>query len=330
MQRREFIAGFSGAAALPVMARAQQNGRVQRIGILMPHHESDPDAKGYISAFLEELAASGWTDGRNVRMEVRWAAGNVDRMRILAKELVDLQSDAVLVTSTPATAALQQETRTIPIPIVFAGISDPVGAGFVASLPRPGGNLTGFINIEAALGGKWLELLTEIAPGVKRAAIMFNPKAAAGAGSYFLPSFEAAARLLRLQPIVAPVDSETERETVMGSLGQGDGLVIPGDIFTVSHRTQIIRLAASNNVPAVYFQSSFAREDGLLSYGADQQDLFRRSADYVGRILRGAKPSELPVQVPTKFELVINLNTAKALRLPVPQSILLRADEVIE
>jgi putative ABC transport system substrate-binding protein len=263
-------------------------------------------------------------------MDVRWAAGNVDRIRMFAKELVGLQPDLILANSTPATAALQRETRTIPI--VFTGNSDPVGERFVASLPRPGGNITGFISQEAAMAGKWVELLTEIAPGVKRVAIMFNPDITSGGVSYFRPAFEAAARSLKVAPIVAPVHSDAEIETVMTSLGRepGGGLVVTADAFMQVHRAPTILLAARNNVPAVYSRSVFVRDGGLLSYGPDQVDLFRRSASYVDRILRGAKPADLPVQLPTKFEMALNAKTAKALGLTVPPSILLRADEVIE
>jgi putative ABC transport system substrate-binding protein len=198
LRRRQFIAGIGALAAWPMVARAQQPGRLQRIGVLMSWDESDPEIKTFLSGFMQGLAELGWTDGGNVRMEVRWAGGNVDRLRMFAKELVDLQPDVILATSTPSTAALQQATRTIAI--VFAGISDPVGAGFVASLPGPGGNLTGFINMEGAFAGKWLEVLTEIAPGIKRTAIMFNPDTAPGGGSYYLPSFDAAARKLKVDP----------------------------------------------------------------------------------------------------------------------------------
>ena len=238
---------------------------------------------------MQGLAKSGWTDGGNVQMEVRWAGGNIDRLRMFAKELVDLQPDVILATSTPATAALQQATRAIPI--VFAGISDPVGAGFVASLSRPGGNLTGFINMEGALGGKWLEVLKEIAPDIKRAAIMFNPDTAPAGGSYYLPSFDAAARKLKVEPIAVRVRSVAEIETVITSLGRepGSSLVVMPDAFMEIHRGQIILFAARNNVPTVYSQSVFARDGGLLSYGADRVDIFRRSASYVDLILRGAK-----------------------------------------
>ena len=330
LRRRQFIAGIGALAAWPMIARAQQPGRLRRIGVLMSWDESDPEIKTFLSAFMQGLAELGWTDGGNVRMEVRWAGGNVDRLRMFAKELVDLQPDAILATSTPSTAALQQATRTIPI--VFAGMSDPVGAGFVASLSRPGGNLTGFINMEGAFAGKWLEVLTEIAPGIKRAAIMFNPDTAPGGGSYYLPSFDAAARKLKVEPIAARVRSVAEIETVITSLGRepGGGLVGMPDIFVETHRGQIISFAARTNVPAVYSLSVFARDGGLLSYGPDRVDIFRRSASYVDRILRGAKPAELPVQLPTKFEMIVNAKTAKSLGLDVPLFLQQRADEVIE
>jgi putative ABC transport system substrate-binding protein len=263
-------------------------------------------------------------------MEVRWAAGNTGLMRIFAKELVDLRPEMILVNTTPATAALQRETRTIPI--VFASVSDPVGDGFVANLPRPGGNITGFISQEASMSGKWLELLTEVAPGVKRVAIMFSPDTAPYVRSYFQPSFEAAARSLKVEPIIAPTDSDAEIETVMNSLGRepGSGLVVMTNAFVNAHRAPIILAAARNNVPAVYPVSFFARDGGLLSYGPDPVDIFHRAAAYVDRILSGEKPADLPVQLPIKFVMALNAKTAKALGLMVPQSILLRADEVIE
>jgi putative ABC transport system substrate-binding protein len=265
-----------------------------------------------------------------MRIDVRWTAGNVDLMRMFAKELVDLRPEIIFAATTPATAALQRERRTIPI--VFVSVSDPVGAGFVARLPRPGGNLTGFISEEASVAGKWLELLTEIAPTVKRAAIMFNPGTAPDGGSYYLPAFEAAARSLKVAPIAARVHSDADIEMVITSLGResGGGLVVSTDAFMIVHRAPVILLAARNNVPAVYQTSVFARDGGLLSYGPDRVDIFRRSASYVDRILRGAKPADLSIQLPVKFEMAVNLKTAKALGLTVPQSILLRADEVIE
>ena len=331
MQRRDFITLLGCAAATwPLTARAQQRGLLRRIGVLMSWDESDPEIKTFFSSFMQGLAKSGWTDGGNVQMEVRWAGGNVDRLRMFAKELVDLQPDVILATSTPATAALQQATRAIPI--VFAGISDPVGAGFVASLSRPGGNITGFINMEGAFGGKWLEVLKEIAPDIKRAAIMFNPDTAPAGGSYYLPSFDAAARKLKVEPIAARVRSVAEIETVITSLGRepGGSLVVMPDAFMETHRGQIILFAARNNVPTVYSLSVFARNGGLLSYGADRVDIFRRSASYVDLILRGAKPAELPVQLPFKYEMTVNAKTAKSLGLDVPLFFQQRADEVIE
>jgi putative ABC transport system substrate-binding protein len=331
MQRREFIAGLgSAAAAWPAVARAQQGDRVRRIGVLMPTAESDPEAKARLSGFTQGLAELGWTDGRNVRMDVRWIAGSVNRARMFAKELVGLQPDVILAGTTPATAALQRETRTISI--VFVSVSDPVGDGFVAGLPRPGGNLTGFISEEASMAGKWLELLTEIAPTIKRAAIMFNPDTAPGGGSYYLPAFEAAARSLKVAPIAAPVHSDAEIEMVITSLGRepGGGVVVSTDAFMIVHRAPVILLAARYNVPAVYQTSVFARDGGLLSYGPDRVDMIRRSASYVDRILRGAKPADLPVQLPVKFEMFLNAKTAKTLGLAVPPSILLRADEVVD
>jgi putative tryptophan/tyrosine transport system substrate-binding protein len=330
MKRREFIAGLAGAAAWPVVAQAQQGGPVRRIGVLMPYEENDPEAKAQLSAFTQGLAELGWTDGRNIRMDVRWAAGDVDRMRVLAKELVALQPDVILASTTAVTAALQRETRTIPI--VFAAVADPVGDGFVAGLSRPGGNITGFITIEGAIAGKWVELLTEMAPRTMRAAIMFNPDTSPGGGTYFQPAFEAAARALKVAPIAAPVHNDAEIETFITSLGRepGAALVANLDAFMYIHRATTILLAARTNVPALFSASAAVRDGGLLSYGPYFADIHRRAAPYVDRILQGEKPADLPVQVPTKFEMAVNLKTAKALGLAVPQSILLRADEVIE
>jgi putative ABC transport system substrate-binding protein len=262
-------------------------------------------------------------------MDVRWAGADIDRARMYAKELVDLQPDLILTQGTPMTAALRRETRTIPL--IFMNVSDPVGAGFVVGLPRPGGNITGFISSEAEIAGKWVELLTNIAPGVKQVAMIFNPDISS-VGAYYLPAFEAAARSLKVKPIAAPVHSDADIEAVITSLGRelGGGLVVTPDTFMLVHRARIITLAAQNNVPAVYQNSYNVREGGLLSYGSDFGDVFRRSASYVDRVLRGAKPAELPVQLPTKFEMTLNAKTAKALGLMVPQSILLRADEVFQ
>jgi putative ABC transport system substrate-binding protein len=321
MKRRQFIAA---AAAWPLAARAQQGGRVRRIGVLMPWDENDPEVKRRLSALTEALAGFGWIDGRNVRIDLRWAGGDADRMRALAQDLVGLKPDIIVTAATPVTVALQREMRTIPI--VVASVGDPVASGIVERLNQPGGNITGFATLEASLGGKWLELLSEIAPGLKRAAIMFNPDTSRG---YYVTSFETAARSLNVAPITAPVHSDAEIETAIVALGHepGGGLVVTPDVFMGAHRAQIISAAARNNLPAVYSVSSFARDGGLLSYGADQVDTFRRAVD---RILRGEKPGNLPVQFPTKFEMVLNRKTAKALGLAVPPSILLRADEVIE
>jgi putative ABC transport system substrate-binding protein len=329
LRRREFIAGLSGAAAVwPLSVRAQQGGRMRRIGVLIARDENDPEAKTYVSAFIQSLAGLGWTDGRNLRMDLRWGGGAFNRIPALAQELVCLQPDIILAGSTPATVALQRETRTIPI--IFAGVADPVASGLVARLDRPSGNVTGFALDEATLGGKWLELLSEIAPGLKRAAIMFNPDTSPA--SAYMPSFETAARSLKVAPVIAPVHTDAEIETAIVALGRepGGGLVAMPDIFMLAHRVPIISASARNNVPAVYYQSAFVRDGGLLSYGVDLVDIWRRAASYVDRILRGAKPAELPVQLPTKFEMVLNLKTAKALGLAVPPSIQLRTDEVIE
>jgi putative ABC transport system substrate-binding protein len=338
LRRREFITLLGGAAvSWPLSARAQQGDRVRRIGVLLAGVESAL-SKANVAAFTQALAGLGWTDGRNVRMNVRWGGGDINRMRALARELVGLQPDIIVAEApraaavkatngtTRGTAAVQGETRTIPI--VFANVEDPVASGIVARLDRPGGNITGFTGWEPPMGGKWLELLSEVAPGLKRAAIMFNPDAVAA--SIYIPSFETAARSFTVVPIIAPVDAEGEIETTITALGRepAGGLVVMG--VRPGHRAAIISAAARNNVPAVYALSIFVREGGLLSYGHDEVDNFRRATTYVDRILRGEKPGDLPVQFPTKFEMVLNLKTAKALGLTVPPSITLRASEVIE
>jgi putative ABC transport system substrate-binding protein len=329
MRRREFIAGLGSAAAWPVVARAQQGDRIRSIGLLGSLDENDPDEKARLSAFTQALAVLGWTIGRNVRMDRRWAGGDSNRMRTFAQELVGLQPEIVVtMPSTPAAVAVQRATRTIPI--VFLGVADPVASGIVARLDRPSGNITGFANFEPTLGGKWLELLSEIGPGLKRAAIMFNPDTSPA--SAYMPSLETAARSLKVVPITVPVHSEEEIEAAIIALGResGGGLVVVPDVFMEVHRASVILAAGRNKVPAVYFASNIVRDGGLLSYGVNLVDSSRRAATYVDRILRGAKPAELPVQFPTKFEMAVNLKTAKALGLTVPQSILLRADEVIE
>jgi putative tryptophan/tyrosine transport system substrate-binding protein len=331
MRRRDFISLLGGATAWPLVARAQQADRVRRIGALVAGAENNSSSSKALAGLAQGLSDLGWIVGRNLLLEIRWAAAKFDRMQMLAKELVHLRPDVILVDSTPGTAALQRETRTIPI--VFAAISDPVGNGFVASLSRPGGNITGFIFTEAEMASKRLELLTEVAPSIKRVVIMFNPATAPVGSMRYLPEFEAAARSLKVEPIAAPIHSEAEIETVIRSLGRepAGGLVQMSDGgYLLAHRTPIMSLAAQNNVPAVYTQSVWAREGGLLTYGPDIVDINRRAAGYVDRILRGVKPAELPIQLPIKFEMVLNAKTAKALGLTIPPSILLRADEVIE
>src|SRR6516162_9950947 len=276
MKRREFIAGLGGAAAWPLVAHAQQGGRVRRIGVLMPFDENDPLAKTFVSAFIQALADLGWSDGRNLRMDLRWGGGDPNRIPALAQELVGLQPDIIITNGTPETVALQRETRTIPI--VFAAASDPVGSGIVARLDRPSGNVTGFASSEASLGGKRLELLSEIAPELKRAAIMFNPDTAPVLS--LVPSFETAARSLKVVPIIAPVHSDVEIETAIIGLGRepGGGLIVTPDPFTSVRLAPIIVAAARNNVPAVSSGPDFARDGGLLSYGVDQVDTVRRAA----------------------------------------------------
>jgi putative ABC transport system substrate-binding protein len=329
MRRREFMMLVGGAAVVwPLMARAQQGERARRVGVLLGWSESDPQFRSWLTVFEQELARLGWANGGNMRIEQRWTNADIVRAGPLAKELVDLQPDVILVSTTPVTAALQRETRTIPI--VFAAVADPVGSGFVASLQRPGGNLTGFINIEGATGGKWLQMIKEIAPYIKQAAAMYNPDTAPYA-KYFLGPFEAAARALMVEPIVTPVRNDAEIEAVITSLGREQGgLVVVTDGFMGVHRGAIIGAAIRNKVPSIFEVSFFARDGGLLSFGPSYPDFFRRAAGYVDRILKGDKPSDMPVQVPSKYELVINLKTARAFGLTVPASLLATADEVIE
>jgi putative ABC transport system substrate-binding protein len=330
IRRRDFITLLGGAAAWPLAARAQQGDRMRRIGVLMLGDENYPAWKRSLSAFTQALAGLGWTIGGNMRMDLRWWGDDIKRMPALAQELVGLQPDIIVTNGGRATGAVQRETRTIPIVFVTGG--DPVASGLVPRLNQPGGNITGFAHFEPTLGGKWLDLLSEIAPGLKRAAIMFDPDPDIAIPSTYMPLFEMAARSLKVVPIIAPVHSDVEIETAINDLGREPrgGLVVLPDTFTELHRAPIISAAARNNVPAVYSVSNFVRDGGLLSYGADLVDSLRRAASYVDRILRGEKPGDLPVQFPTKFEMVVNLKTAKALGLTVPQSILLRADDVIE
>ncbi|HWX36437.1 MAG TPA: ABC transporter substrate-binding protein [Steroidobacteraceae bacterium] len=332
LKRRDFITLLgSTAAAWPFGARAQQFAGVKRLGVLMSVRENDPEGKAQLSGFMEALAALGWISDRNLRMDIRWGGGDVSRTRTFAKELVALQPDVILTQGTPGTAALQPETRTIPI--VFVVVADPVGPGFVSSLSRPGGNITGFINSEASLGAKMLELLTEIAPRLKRVAMIFNSDTAPGRGTYYFREFEAAARSSKLEPIAADASSDAEIETVVTSL-RGEprgGVVVTPDYFMFNHTQQITSQAARHNVPTIYpWKSTVISQGGLLSYGPDLVDIVRRSAPYVDKILRGANPADLPVQVPVRFEVAVNVKTARILGLTVPTSIVVRADNVVE
>jgi putative tryptophan/tyrosine transport system substrate-binding protein len=330
MKRREFITLLGSAAAWPVAASAQEPAMpVRRIGVLMGWSEGDPEYRLRVDALVQGLAKLGWVEGRNVRFDVRWTSGDVGRAQVLAKELVALQPDVIVAGTTHATAALQRETRTIPI--VFAAVSDPVGEGFVASLARPGGNITGFIDTEASLMGKELELLKEIAPRLTRVAIMFNPDTAPGGGAYYLGSFEAAAKSLAVESILARVRSDSDIEAAAASIGrERGGIVGMNDPFMSIHRRTLVLSVARESVPAILGARSFPQEGGLIAYGPNYLDLFRRAVPYVDRILRGAKPGDLPVQVPTQFDLIINLRTAKALGLTIPEGFLLRADELLE
>lgn len=329
MKRREFITLLGGAtAAWPLVARAQLAER-RRIGVLMGYAESDPEAQIRLAAFKQGLLALGWDESRNLRIDLRWASGDIDRASAFARELLALHPEVILSNTTPVTTALQRETKTVPI--VFTAVSDPVNAGFVASLPRPGGNVTGFINLEPTIGGKWLDLLKEIAPQVTRVAVMFNPQTAPYAEIY-LRSMETAGTKFGVTPFASPVHHEADIEAVIAGLGRepGSGLIAMTDSFMTVHRKAIVELAMRHKVPLMYFISIVPREGGLISYGIDLTDMFGRAASYVDRILRGAKPAELPVQLPTKFELAINLKAAKALGLTVPSPLLTSANEVIE
>jgi ABC-type uncharacterized transport system substrate-binding protein len=330
VRRREFITLLGGATvAWSVAAHAQQTERVRRIGVLTFSAESDQEGQSSVAAFREGLRKLGWMEGRNSEIDIRWAAADVELMKRFAKELVTLQPDLILTSSTPATAAMLQQTRTIPI--IFVLVADPVGSGFVASLPRPGGNATGFTPIVGSLGGKWVELLKEIAPRVARVTLLFNPPTATFVEGYLNP-FKAAAASLGAEAIVAPVNDMPGVESLVTTEARepSSGLVVIPDAFTVRHRAEITALAARYHVPAVYWSRSFAEVGGLISYGPYIVDEYRRAASYADRILHGSKPSELPVQAPVKFELVVNLKTAKALGLDVPAMLLARADEVIE
>ena len=327
MKRRQFITLLGGAAAWPLAARAQQAERVRRIGVLTAFAEDDPEIRARLAAFRQGLEKRGWSEGRNVRIDYRFAPASA-QMQVLAKELVALQPDVIFAHSTPVTAAVQRESSTIPI--VFVAIADPVGSGFVASLPRPGGNMTGVMHYEASVIGKWLAMLKEIAPRLTRAALMGNPKTTPF--DYFQRAAEVTAPSLGIEPVPTLVENATDIERAIASFASAPngGLVVIPDVAAVVHRDLIIALAARHRVPAVYFARYWAAGGGLMSYGNDFVDVFRQAAPYVDRILRGDKPADLPVQAATKFETIINLKTAKGLGLTVPPGLLVAADEVLE
>jgi len=332
MRRREFITLLGGAAASawPLIVRAEQIGGVRRLGVLMSAQD-DAEGKAQFSGFTQALAGLGWVEGRNLQTEVRWGGGDVNRARTYAKELVALKPDVILAQGTPVTAALRRETQSIPI--VFVVVTDPVGDGFVTALAHPGGNITGFLTSESGITAKMLELLGEIAPGLKRAAILFNPDTSPGGGTYYSRDFDAAARSSKLEPIAGRARSDAEIEAVLASLAKepNSGLVVMPDFFMFNHIERITSLAAQNKVPAIYpWKFVVTRTGGLLSYGPDLNDIVRRGAAYVDQVLRGDKPADLPVQVPVKFEMAINAKTAKLLGLTVSPSMIVRADEVIE
>jgi len=330
MNRRDLIAVFGViAVAWPVRARAQQADRGPRIGVLLPYAENDPEAKSHLTAFTQELKRHGWSEDRNIRIDTRFAAGMADQYPSLAKELVTLQPDVILSESTPAAVALQQVTRAIPI--VFVGVSDPLGSGLVASLARPGGNLTGMMQYESGIVGKWLAMLKGIEPRLARVAFVANPKFRGY--DYFLRFATAAAPALAIELIPSPISNnaaDIERSIETFSRTPDGGLLIVPDATIIAHRDLVIALAARYRLPAIYPWRYFVTAGALMSYGIDNVDVFQKAASYVDRILHGAKPVELPVQAPTKFETSVNVKTAKALGLEVPTSILLSADEVVE
>ena len=326
--RRKFIALIGGAAAWPLAARAQQGEPMRRIGALMSTAADDPEGQARIAAFQQGLQQFGWTIGRNVRIDSRWPVGDSERTRRYAAELVALAPDVILATGSAAAAPLLQATRTVPV--VFVIVPDPVGAGFVNSLARPGGNATGFIQFEYGISGNWLELLKQIAPGVTRAAILRDPAISAGIGQFGAIQAVAPSLGVEASPINVRAADEIERAVADFARAPNGGLIITGSALAIFHRHLIIALAAKHRLPAVYFQRTLVADGGLISYGADVLDQYRRAASYVARILKGEKPADLPVQTPTKYELVINLKTAKALSLEIPSSVLARTDEVIE
>jgi putative ABC transport system substrate-binding protein len=330
MKRREFITllGSGAAATWPLASRAQQPERMRRIGVLTGLAEDDPDWRANIAAFLQRLQQLGWSEGRNVQVDTRWSVGNADDARKYAAELVTLAPDVMLAAGGASVGPLLQASRTVPI--VFANVPDPVGSGFVESLARPGGNATGFIQFEYSLSGKWLELLKEIAPGVTRAAVLLDPAIAAGIGQFAIIQSVAPSLGVEVRTVNVSDPPEIERAVAAFARSSNGGLIVTASALALVHRDLIVTLAARHKLPAVYFQRTFVSGGGLISYAADFIDQFRRAAGYVDRILKGEKPADLPVQAPTKYELVINLKTAKALGLSVPPTLLARADEVIE
>jgi putative ABC transport system substrate-binding protein len=330
-KRREFMTFLGGTAvAWPLTVRAQTD-KIRLIGVLMAFAESDPAAQSQVAAFRGALAKRGWTEGRNLRIELRWGAGDANRISTFARELVELRPDAIVGQTTPVTSALARETRTIPI--VFAVVSDPIGSGFAASFAHPGGNITGFTTNEPAVGGKWMELLKEIAPRTARVGLLFNP-ATAVAPKLFISSIQAAASPLAVEVSAAPVHAKDEIEGVITAQARNPGgsLVVMPDafFFNVPTRDLIIALAAGNGVPTIYFDRLFVESGGLIAYSADFSEELRQAAGYIDRILKGAKLTDLPIQQPIKYELVINLKTAKSLGLNVPDRLLAVADQVIE
>ena len=329
MRRREVITLLRGAAAWPLAAHAQQPDRMRLIGVLMGYAESDRTAQSWLAAFRAALPKLGWTVGSNLRIELRWSADDADRMRTLAKELVDLQPNAILGVTTPVVRALARETRTISI--VFTGVSDPIGSGFAANLAHPGGNITGFTVNDPSLGGKWVELLKEIAPRTLRVALLFNPATTVPI-QYFMPSIQTAASSFGVQVSATPFHAKDEMEGIIAAQGRDPegGLIVMPDVSNDVNRDLIVALAARYRVPTIYYNHFFSELGGLVSYGDDRSEPFRLAAGYIDRILKGDKPADLPVQAPTKFELIINLKTAKALGLTISRDFLLIADEVIE